>query len=1203
MSLLGPPPSRTATFSGTSTSGVFVGPLDADEFMVLTCPGGTASITGSQVVADFEQDLTYGTQGNGGVWGPGATQQWRARVTGGCTYDASGPAGALSSTTDTHVDVGPWIVLHYPNALVGDTSMYPNYGTILDTVAQSASAAFSGSLTLEHYWTSGPVLLRELITAASLSVSFSASASATFYYFDDAHVQQSLAFSYSFSTSWSVSSSPNTVLGSYFCSVSAVTYTTCTWSLTWSLSGTTYSPGSATLNDPHNRIVGPANGPGSTSGSGTVFAGTLTNTTSGPALYSGGWSSAAWSVGPDLCWGADADLLRFRDGAGISGSPLTWTTGPSDPGITVSTDGAGHASGLVWPYDGSTITQHFYRVNGNGPADGTITLPTLPSGLFLKMDPSWADGAGYFLKAGSLGNKAGLLQGKIYRRFQLGTLQLDDSHAFDFFGSTSPWNSVSGSGAFSLDLGGIKYAPSSWPWHVNTLNATKNLKCAFYRYYKVRVRSDQAGAQMTFGVGHRNGGSAAPMLLYYWTITVSAANTWEDHTIDLALPESDSLGTSPMNYVKHPSGWFDNPWGAFDITFTTSGANYWIESFTGFLNQTGSRTPSLLAGSLNAGYPNMLYQHSGSTTSDGPLFANGAVVEREFASAADYSRLGVGGLPVFGRMLVNGVVAADIRPIVNGSYGMTGGGTPTCQTFWGNFLAYWDDASVDPITSANTNDTGLHITATADPRGGYDDLDFSFERSGALVQELSATPGSPVTLDVYSVPAGDWVAAFPGAGDWYTGTYGTRTIQHYYHYLEGQMAGLLARRGGAVRGKTVSFYRNTDTSTLIGTATSNDDGFWRWDAPYGAVKPYSNHPSGAGTSGNPDWQKEFTNVFGGPPTAWNTTALARRFQPFVAKSSAFLDRDGSDFALKPGTATQQLLYSFDRWLTYFGYGDALPGGTGLDLASNPFNWLYRSYLKSTPSGINVGRLAYGGAWVDVQVATDQDGGAIPTLFIANDSTIGVLYHDASGQGRLWWSVDLGATWQDRATWSSVGTFPRAALLPDNTLLVVSYTGSGLTVHQSTDWQTATPPTLSSVTAVSGAPEQLATLRVDRNGVIHFLYDDGTPQLVHSYRDANGAWTTPTVLASGDHAAYALGIERGVYARWTGATPSLEFTGEDYTAASAITPFDLSGLPALDAQYLGLAWDGWETVVVGGIDPATGDPTIFYSPDRHTVTGL
>jgi hypothetical protein len=53
-----------------------------------------------------------------------------------------------------------------------------------------------------------------------------------------------------------------------------------------------------------------------------------------------------------------------------------------------------------------------------------------------------------------------------------------------------------------------------------------------------------------------------------------------------------------MNYVKHPSGWFDNPWGAFDITFTTSGANYWIESFTGFLNQTGSRTPSLLAGSL-----------------------------------------------------------------------------------------------------------------------------------------------------------------------------------------------------------------------------------------------------------------------------------------------------------------------------------------------------------------------------------------------------------------------------------------------------------------------------------------------------------------------------------------------------------------------------------------------------------------------------
>jgi hypothetical protein len=57
---------------------------------------------------------------------------------------------------------------------------------------------------------------------------------------------------------------------------------------------------------------------------------------------------------------------------------------------------------------------------------------------------------------------------------------------------------------------------------------------------------------MTFGVGHRNGGSAAPMLLYYWTITVSAANTWEDHTIDLALPESDSLGTSPDELRQAP---------------------------------------------------------------------------------------------------------------------------------------------------------------------------------------------------------------------------------------------------------------------------------------------------------------------------------------------------------------------------------------------------------------------------------------------------------------------------------------------------------------------------------------------------------------------------------------------------------------------------------------------------------------------------
>lgn len=1187
MPLLGPPRSRTATFSGTCTSGIGAPHLDISQNATVNCPGGSASITCSGITKGFEEDLTYVSTP---PWpGTGATKRWRATMTAGSDRQASGPAGALASTHDSLTVVGPWLIYHWPNAPTEDPSAYPNYGTILDNIAMSGSASFNGSLTLEDDWSVFPSV-REKITAATLNASFSATASATFYYFDDANAQQSLSISYSYSGSVAFSSSPNTTLSTYSVSISAATYTTVSWSLSWSLPGTAYSAGSATLHDTHNRIPA-GNFTGTTDASGTAFSGTLTNTGAGVGpLYNQGFSSCSFSQGPDRAFGATASLRRYRDGGGIAGAPLKFTTGPTDPGMTVSTDGAGSVTSFVWPYDGSIETEHFYQVNGNGPFDGSHT-PAAVANFSVLLDPTWADANGYFLKTGSLGNSAGLMQYRSYRPFQIGSLQLDDSHAFDFFSSLTWWNGSAGlgSGTLSLNLGGVKLAPASWPWRVNTVDTVKSLKCAFYRYYTVRVRSDTAGATLKFGVGHRAAGSGSGFNYWYWTITISAANTWEDHVIDLALPESDSAGTSPINYLKHPSGWFQHPWGAFEITANTSGANYWIESFTGFLKQTGNRIPALLAGSLNAGFANVFYDHTGSVVTDG-----GQTVERDYQSAADYSRAGVGGRQTFGRFLVNGVIAADIAPISNGAYVLPGNPGSTCQGFWTAFRNFWDDA---------VNDTGLHIVDTADPQGGFDDLIFSWKRDGALWHRLNDTPGSPVTLDVYAEPLGGTMTGFPGMGDFFAGSYGVRTVFQFHHYLEGEMAGCLAKDGRPLAGKSISFYRNTDTTTVIGTATSNDDGLWRWFAPYGAVQPYSNHPTGAGTSGNPDWQKEFTNFFGGPPTAWNSTALARRFQPYIAKSKNFLNKDASLFALKPGTATRQLLYSLDRWMTYFGYGDAIGSELGIDLARNPWNWIFRSYLKDSTPAINVGRLIYGQPWVDVQVATDQDSEAVPTLFADASGAVMVLYHDTSNQGRFWWSVDQGATWSDRATWAGVGKYPRAALLPDNTLLIISYVGTGLTVHKSIDWQTASPPTLTSIATVASVPEQLAGLQVDRHGIAHRIHVTATPELLHSFSADGTLWSTPTVLAAGDHAAYALGIERGVYARWAGSLLALELSDEAYGTASAIPAFDLTALPAFATQYLGVLWDARETVLVAGIDPSTGDPVVYYSPERHTVVAL
>jgi hypothetical protein len=1199
--LLGPPPSRTATFSGTSLSGLPAGqPYNNLDFHTVSCPGGTAAISCTALTVDFEEDTSYVSTP---PWpGAGSSRKFRARIVGGSTRSASSPAGNLSSTSHSQTTVGPWLIYNWPNLPSIDTSMYPNFGNIGDSLTASGQADFSGSLTLEHLWTTGPVTLAEKITAASLSVAFSATSAATLYYFDDTGTQQSLAWSYSQTFSFSASSSPGTTLTNYNCSVSGVTYSTRTWALSWSLPGCSYAAPGVTLHDTHNRngtTVSSSNGPGTSDLTGTPFAGILTNHRSG-SIALDEWSAVGMSWGPDVSYGATAQLRRYRDGAGIAGASLKWTSFGSDPGMTINTDSSGMATGYVWPYDGSTLLRWSATLNGlptgginsTNPAD-----PSFPAPKSMLIDPTWADTNGYFLKAGSLGNFAALLPSRAYRRFHIGTLQLDDSHAFDFFNSLTNWNGSTGtgSGTLSLDLSALKLAPSSYPWRVLSLDTVKSLKCAFYRYYTVRVRSDIAGAQLKFGVGHRSGSAGAGFTYYYWTITISAANTWEDHVIDLALPESDSAGTLPMNYLKHPSGWFDNPWGAFDITAQTSGANYWVQSFTGSLNQSGNRIPSLLAGGLNAGYPNMFYQHSGSTTSDGPLLANGLVVERDYASASDYSRTGsVPGLPVFGRMLVNGVIAADIRPIINGAYSMTGGvsGATSCRTFWSSFATYWDDTA---------NDTGLHIVPTNDPLGLLDALELTFERTGALWHRLNDTPGSPVTLDVWAEPYGGAVTAFPGAGDYYAGSYGTRIAMQFHHYLEGEMAGCLAKGGKPLAGKAVRFYRVTDTGTVIGSATSNDDGLWRWYAPYGVVQPYSNHPSGNGTSANPDWQKEFTNSFGGPPTAWNSTALARRFQPYIAQGYNFLARDASNFALKPGTATRQLFYAFDRWLTYFGFGDEVGNEIGLDLARNPWNWLYRSYVKASTSAVTVGRLAFGQAWQDVQVATDQDGEAVPTLLVSRTGAVCALYHNAAGHGRFWWSKDLGTTWEDRATWSSVGKYPRAAILPNDTLLLISYVGTGLTLHQSTDWQTASPPTLTSVATISSVPEQLAGLKVDRNGIVHRVHTDGT-NLLHAYLDENGAWITAT-LATGDHPAYALGVERGIYARWNGSMLALEATEETYSATGTLPAFDLSALPAFATQYLGLEWDAGETALIGGIDPGTGDPAVYYLANRHTATAL
>src|SRR4051812_14638228 len=150
MSLLGPPPSRTATFSGTSTSGLPAGwPENNYEEMILACPGGTAQIACTPLTVDFEEDLTYVSTP---AWpAAGSSKRWRARIVGGSSRSADGPAGTLTATIDTQTTVGPWLIYNFPHAPSLDGSAYPH--GIVYALTAGASADFSGLLTLEHQWT------------------------------------------------------------------------------------------------------------------------------------------------------------------------------------------------------------------------------------------------------------------------------------------------------------------------------------------------------------------------------------------------------------------------------------------------------------------------------------------------------------------------------------------------------------------------------------------------------------------------------------------------------------------------------------------------------------------------------------------------------------------------------------------------------------------------------------------------------------------------------------------------------------------------------------------------------------------------------------------------------------------------------------------------------------------------------------------
>jgi hypothetical protein len=473
------------------------------------------------------------------------------------------------------------------------------------------------------------------------------------------------------------------------------------------------------------------------------------------------------------------------------------------------------------------------------------------------------------------------------------------------------------------------------------------------------------------------------------------------------------------------------------------------------------------------------------------------------------------------------------------------------------------------------------------------------------------TPGSPQTVTFRAQERVVTLSGYYGMGD-PAGSYGATIILQGERWLRGEAQFLDWTDNSALA--TVGFntvfqgtpqvrtgaklsLRDNDTDAVIGTdTTSNLDGWARILSPYGVNFPYSNLPK---SSLSWSTRQQYT-ASGGNVTS--TTTLGKLFNSYWLVSAGLVVKDSTNHALiAVGSAFRLPITVLDRLPCYYDIS-ALPSARGIDLARDARNWLYRSYRTDSPLGVTAGRLFLGGTWSDVSVATDCDGAALPTLAVHPNGTVVLLYHNSSGQGRLWWSTDAGATWSDRGTLTGVGEYPRAALLQDNSLLIASYISGGITVHRSTDWQTATPPTVSAVLTVSSVPEQLPALQVDRWGIAHLVYADGTNlQHRHSTEADVTNWSAAVALGAGENAAYAPGIDQAVFARWDSSTAHLEFTKEDYEAASSFPAMDLTGFTPTE-QYLGLVWEAGQRIILAALD-ASGNPLVYYSPERHTLTTL
>ncbi|MEK6862437.1 MAG: hypothetical protein AABY07_10845, partial [Nanoarchaeota archaeon] len=509
------------------------------------------------------------------------------------------------------------------------------------------------------------------------------------------------------------------------------------------------------------------------------------------------------------------------------------------------------------------------------------------------------------------------------------TWTFKDTHTYKAFDSASEWSS---SGSFSHAEGGIRLV-SSGNTFANSVGY--RWKPLLYRYHKISIKASKKDVPIRLYLIYGT-------VQYIWIFYTTAANTWETKTFDILHPQKK------------------------EITGVESG-------FTGVLHldTIGLPFPSINGGPLRIRVDDVCeafirdlkgyYKPEPTKTENRkkillcyPLLGTDGII----GGATGIGSLGYpsgGGNGIFMRSIVNGARSfyllsnADVGDGVGDGSGNSvfkGGCIRSKYKYYrsvldNNFSLY--NPSTFPFPNA-TNDTGLGITVadTVETKFWAGTSRYNSNTGGKPWLELTPlSDGSDFVLQIKDNETFTNLDGYYGSGNFRTGEYGTTLSFQFDAVWNGEGVGTMNHAKKPVKNVFINLHDQSSES-LIKSASSNDDGFYRLFYKYGVKWPHNNIGDAP----------EFIKPFLSNEATLSYTSQGETMNPYWIKGSKIrTTKDSSGFITAISTDqfdTTPFRYRLEiltQFLLAYDF-NAIPVVNTLDQKKHPAGKLFTTYLKT-----------------------------------------------------------------------------------------------------------------------------------------------------------------------------------------------------------------------------------------------------------------